>query len=236
MNKEAKVGEIVFPGQVVKEEAIKNANTKNKVILGPGLKKRAADIIVSKCGILQKKTNNLFWVNCFQKRYMPVRDETVVGVVAKKTGDYFKVDIGSCDQAMLYYLSFEGATKKYRPDVNVGDVIFGRLLVSSPDMEPEIVCINSNGKKGNLGVQALGGFLFSVSLNLARKILNPDCLLLSSLGKVFRYESAIGMNGNIWIKSEDITTTIAIANAILKSETMSIPEIKQFSSQLLRSS
>uniref|UniRef100_R4G7W7 Exosome complex component RRP40 n=1 Tax=Rhodnius prolixus TaxID=13249 RepID=R4G7W7_RHOPR len=234
MDKLATVGDIVFPGQVLKEEAIKNANTKNKVILGPGLKKRGEDIIVSKCGILQKKSNNLFWVNCFQKRYMPVRDETVVGVVAKKTGDYFKVDIGSCDQAMLYFLSFEGATK-YRPDVNVGDVIFGRLLVTSSDMEPEIVCINSNGKKGNLGVQAPGGFLFSVSLNLARKILNPDCLLLSSLGKVFRYESAIGMNGIVWIKSEDITTTIAIANAILKAETMSIPEIKQFSAQLLKS-
>ncbi|KAK9513086.1 hypothetical protein O3M35_001356 [Rhynocoris fuscipes] len=180
---------------------------------------------------------NLFWVNCLQKRYISVRDESVVGVVTKKSGDYYKVDIGSSDQAMLYYLSFEGATKKYRPDVNVGDIIYGRLVVSSPDMEPEIVCINSNGRKGDLGVLPPGGFLFSVSLNLVRKILNPDCvILLENLGRVFPHECAIGMNGNIWIKSEDITTTIAIANSILKAEIMSVPEIKQFSSQLLKSS
>lgn len=67
----------------------------------------------------------------FFRRYVPTRSENVLGVVTAKAGDTFRVDIGAADQASLSYLAFEHATKKNRPNVNVGDVVYAKLLVAS---------------------------------------------------------------------------------------------------------
>ena len=55
---------------------------------------------------------------------MPVRGEFIIGVVTNKAGDIFRVDIGANEIASLSYLSFEGATKRNRPDVKVRANIF----------------------------------------------------------------------------------------------------------------
>ena len=57
------------------------------------------------------------WYDKFQ--YVPVRGEFVLGIVTNKAGDTFRVDIGANEIASLSYLSFEGATKRNRPDVKV---------------------------------------------------------------------------------------------------------------------
>ena len=69
-------------------------------------------------------------------------------MVVGKGGDTFRVDIGSADNASLSFMAFEGATKKNKPNINVGDVVYAKLLVASRDMEPELVCVDSYGKKG----------------------------------------------------------------------------------------
>ena len=43
----------------------------------------------------------------------------VIGVVIDKHADNFKVDIGSSSPATLGAMSFEGATKKNRPNLQV---------------------------------------------------------------------------------------------------------------------
>jgi hypothetical protein len=52
-------------------------------------------------------------------QYVPVKGEHVIGIVTQKVGDIFRVDIGGSEQASLSYLSFEGSTKRNRPDVKV---------------------------------------------------------------------------------------------------------------------
>ena len=54
------------------------------------------------------------------QQYVPVKGESVVGIVTTKSGDVFKVDVGGSEQASLSYLAFEGATKRNRPNVQVG--------------------------------------------------------------------------------------------------------------------
>ena len=44
----------------------------------------------------------------------------MIGIVTTKSGDVFKVDVGGSEQASLSYLAFEGATKRNRPNVQVG--------------------------------------------------------------------------------------------------------------------
>jgi exosome complex component RRP40 len=159
-------------------------------------------------------------------RYVPVRGESVVGVCVQKAGDIFRVDIGASEPASLSYLSFEGSTKKNRPDVNVGDVIYAKLLIASKELEPELVCVDSHGKKGKLGVLN-DGFVFNCSINLVRKILRDSCPLLKCLQTEMPFELAAGMNGRIWIKAKTAKSTIAVGNAILASEHKSDEAIKE---------
>jgi hypothetical protein len=49
-----------------------------------------------------------------------------------------QLDIGTADHVMLSALSFEGATKRMKPDVVNGDLILCRLIVPNKDMEPEV--------------------------------------------------------------------------------------------------
>ncbi|KAK6625392.1 hypothetical protein RUM43_005689 [Polyplax serrata] len=221
---EPRVNSVVVPGDVILSL---NSEIKNKIIVGPGLRVSSDKIIATKCGVLHKKGPNVYWVDSRQKRYVPARGETVVGVVTSKAGDIYKVDIGSSEQAQLPYLAFEGATKKIRPLVNVGDVVYAKLLIANRDLEPELVCVDSHGKKGKLGILSSEGFMFNCNLNLVRKILNPKCPLIDTFQRVMDmpFEIAAGMNGNIWVRAKSVQETIAIANAILAVEYKTDDEI-----------
>ncbi|KAK6638062.1 hypothetical protein RUM44_008487 [Polyplax serrata] len=221
---EPRVNSVVVPGDVILSLS---SEIKNKIIVGPGLRVSSDKIIATKCGVLHKKGPNVYWVDSRQKRYIPARGETVVGVVTSKAGDIYKVDIGSSEQAQLPYLAFEGATKKIRPLVNVGDVVYAKLLIANRDLEPELVCVDSHGKKGKLGILSSEGFMFNCSLNLVRKILNPKCPLIDTFQRVMDmpFEIAAGMNGNIWVRAKSVQETIAIANAILAVEYKTDDEI-----------
>ena len=216
------VNDVVVPGDVIQ---VPNENDKEKFILGPGLQRHMDQILVTTSGVLRKKASNVYWVDSHRKRYIPVKGETVIGVVVYKSGDFFKVDIGSSEQASLSYLAFEGATKKNRPDVKIGDVFFAKLLQAGKEMEPELVCVDLFGKRGKLGVLQEDGFVFTCSLNLIRKILNPQCTLLKLLGSKIPYDVALGMNGKIWLKTNSIKETIVIRNAILAAEHLTNEEI-----------
>ncbi|XP_071559578.1 exosome complex component RRP40 [Temnothorax nylanderi] len=218
---EVDVGDVVMPGDSLKNiTPVKKEgrNEKEFVILGPGLRREGDAVLVCKAGVLRKRDPAVYYVDSYQKRYIPNRGENVVGIVAQKSGDIFKVDIGASEQATLSYLAFEGATKKNRPDVQIGDVVYAKLLVASKDMEPELVCVDSQGKENELGVLSSDGMMFTCSLSLVRKLLNPECPLFRLLGRNQAYEIAAGMNGRIWIKAQSVKETIAVANAILASE------------------
>lgn len=217
------IGDVALPGDYCEE--ISEVAEKSKVIIGPGLRKEADRVYITKPGVLKKRNPCTFWVDSYQKRYVPSRGENVIGVVVQKAGDIFRVDVGGSITAALSYLSFEGATKKNRPEVQVGDVVYAKMLVASKDMEPELVCVDSHGKKGRLGVLT-DGFVFKCSINLIRKILNPSCPLLESLKNEWPFEVAAGMNGRIWIKANSMRETIAVGNAILGAEYLNDEEIK----------
>ena len=59
---------VYLPGDVVKLRK-EEESSKDKVFLGPGLRKYGKDILVTKCGVLRRKTLPLtYWVDCHQKR------------------------------------------------------------------------------------------------------------------------------------------------------------------------
>lgn len=147
---DAKVGEIVIAGYSV-SEAEELARQNKKVVLGSGLRLESHDSVkATKCGMLCKR-KNIYYVDAYQKRYLPSKNDSVIGIVQSKTTDFFWVDINTSEPAckffsLIYhlsimffynfialpYLAFEGATKKNRPDINNGDLVFCKVVLANP--------------------------------------------------------------------------------------------------------
>ncbi|KAM9849552.1 exosome complex component RRP40 [Aulostomus maculatus] len=227
-----KVGEVLLPGD---EFSLHTDDTISltepakllKVVCGPGLWRSGDRLLVSKSGVLRHKPPNTFWMDCQQRRYVPAKGETVIGIVVAKSGDVFKVDVGGSEHASLSYLAFEGATKRNRPNVQVGDLVFSQFVVANKDMEPELVCVDSSGRANGMGVFGGGGLLFRVSLGLIRRLLSPLGDLQAELQQLFPCELVVGMNGRIWVKSSSIQRTLVIANLLESCENMTPPQRRQ---------
>ncbi|KAG9486621.1 hypothetical protein GDO78_006801 [Eleutherodactylus coqui] len=134
---------------------------------------------------------------------------------------------GESDQASLSFLAFEGATKKNRPNVRVGDLVYGQFIVANKDMEPELACIDGSGKANGMGVFGQDGFMFKVSLGLVRKLLTPQNDIIQELMNVFPLELVIGMNGRIWVKARTIQQTLIVANILEACEYLTTAQRKQ---------
>lgn len=210
--KESSKPVIVMPGDVLEKYI-----SKETTILGPGLMRDEGRVVATKSGILKMRNNNLFWVDCHQKRYVAARGECVIGIVRSKGSLHVRVDINSADLATLSLLAFEGANKRNKPNLNVGDLVYAKVLSASKHVETELVCVNSNGKRDGLGqIGEKGGTFIILSIDTTRVLLSPQCDLLEKLGQMHRYEIALGMNGRVWINSSEPTTLIQVANELRK--------------------
>lgn len=99
--------------------------------------------------------------------------------------------------------------------MKIGDIVYCKILTGEKDIEPELVCIDSDGKANGMG-HLSKGFLFRVSQDFSRRLLSFTCPFLRTLGKLMKFECAIGLNGFVWIKTEFSRDTIFISNLILK--------------------
>ncbi|TRY91132.1 hypothetical protein DNTS_020422 [Danionella cerebrum] len=214
------VGEALLPGDVFSPDSEETPSRAEKLICGPGLRRTGDHVHVFKSGILRNKLPNMFWIDSQQRRYVPAKGESVIGIVTSKAGDVFKVDVGGSEQASLSYLAFEGATKRNRPNVQVGDLVFGQFAVANRDMEPELVCIDGCGRANGMGVFGNDGLLFRCSLGLARRLLTPNSELVKDLQQVFPFETVVGLNGRIWIKARTVTQTLILMNLLEACENM----------------
>jgi exosome complex component RRP40 len=156
---------VAFPGENITNTLIE----KEDIIIGPGLSQGIFnEIQAHKAGIVREQTNILY-LDTSQKRYYPQLQEPVVGVIEGKMGDGYKVDIGASFPAYLDSLSFEGASKRNKPNLVNGSIVYGRITIASRDMDPEISCIGNSGKAEGLGELSKKGALIQVGLSLARR-------------------------------------------------------------------
>lgn len=170
------------------------------------------------------------------RQYVPVNGERVVGTVVSKVGFACRVDIGANELATLSLLAFEGATKRNRPDVNVGDVVFARIIAPARAVEAELVCITSAIKRDGMGVlqppASHYAQVIQVPVHTSRTLLDPECKILPLMGKKYRFEIAIGMNGRIWISSKTPENVIYISNLISRSSDAGSEEMTQLCDDL----
>lgn len=190
--------------------------------------------------------------------------DRILGIIEdqKASADYYRVNIFASHSALLHVLSFEGATKRNRPQLEPGSLIYCRIVKSfGGKMDMEVSCkvggsggggvttFNEEEEEGDDGGASRkdwltnegtygplqGGTTFKVSLGLARELLNPKNVVLSALdsGKL-PFEIAIGVNGMVWVNSPAPEYTIVVVNAILNSEVMNAEQVRGMVKTMVR--
>jgi exosome complex component RRP40 len=65
----------------------------------------------------------------------------VIAIVEDRAGDFYRCNIFGPHPALLPLLAFEGATKRNKPNLGPGSLVFCRVAVSNNVMDPELTCI-----------------------------------------------------------------------------------------------
>ncbi len=108
--------------------------------LGAGLYQEHGSILCTKAGILAYRKPGRFYVLTNQRRYVPAIGDTVVGIIVDRTTDFYRVRLHGTSTAQLPLLAFDGASKRNKPNLVSGTVIFARVAAVSKHMEPELSC------------------------------------------------------------------------------------------------
>ncbi|RXK41606.1 hypothetical protein M231_01105 [Tremella mesenterica] len=196
------------------------------VTLGPGIASSSRSgnstsdsliFIATKLGVLSSvkgKEKARIWVETRSKRYIPAQKDLVIGTIIARHADGYRVDIGSAQMAQLDALAFESATKRSKPNLKIGTLVYGRVTLANRDMDPEIECFDpSTGKSEGFG-ELKEGLMVECSLQLCRQLLKPKYPLLLALASQVKFEIAIGLNGRIWLKASSVGETIALKRVI----------------------
>eukprot|EP00282_Hemiselmis_andersenii_P033785 CAMPEP_0169466370 /NCGR_PEP_ID=MMETSP1042-20121227/21731_1 /TAXON_ID=464988 /ORGANISM="Hemiselmis andersenii, Strain CCMP1180" /LENGTH=237 /DNA_ID=CAMNT_0009579417 /DNA_START=15 /DNA_END=728 /DNA_ORIENTATION=+ len=231
-----------MPGDRIKDVSLLSAN--GLVQIGTGLTQSGDEIVAVQPGVIHWMTKvpgvgTRAWVDCNQKRYAPCLEDMVLGIVTDKHADDYKIDIRSSCGAILPALSFEGATKRSRPRLNIGATVYARVCQAIRDCEPELTCVCLTSKKGWMTGQAIfgeleGGHMFDVGIGYSRSLLDPNCPVINLLGKHIPFEVAVGVNGRVWVKSASIKDTILIVNAVKNAEHLQSSQVAEMVTQLVR--
>lgn len=170
------------------------------------------------------RKKNAHFVMVKRKRYVAAQGERVIGQILLRHAEGYKVDIGASSPASLGLLEFEGATKRNRPYLAVGALVYSKIDISSPFMEPSLTCVDLSIPDHGMG-ELKNGFLVTVDLATVRRLQNPKSTILQTLGTQVPFEIAIGSNGRIWINSFNIHAIQLIASILICIDNQTDDEI-----------
>ena len=236
MDIERQIEEFVLPGDVIASTLPSPLDSSASITLGPGLHydKDTEAFTSHSCGHIREPSSSVYYVDGYRPSTSSLSTgDFVLGVVVRRQLESVLVDIGYNELASLSLYDFEGSTKRTKPNVDRGDVIYGRLKIEG-ECQPQITCVNEDGKADGMGVLHENGYLFDISIDVANELVDRDNLL-QELGNDIPYEIAIGANGRIWIKAASTRTMIALRKVLLERarNKMNINELKALFQQRL---
>jgi len=216
--------------------------------LGPGLHyDSSTQKVFSKLAgrLKHRKSTNTYYILTNSRRYSPQINDRVIAIVEERIGEYYRVTIpqSSAGSALLQNCAFEGATKRNRPNLVTGSLLYARISVADPMMDTQVTCLvdvatgegfidggaarkdwmTDEGTYGELR----GGCTSPISVGLARELLDSKNVVLKELGKSqIPFEMCVGVNGVVWVHSTRAEYTIMILNAIRSSEVMTEEQVR----------
>ncbi|KAH7591590.1 Exosome complex component RRP40 [Nakaseomyces glabratus] len=208
------------------------------VVLGPGVycDPQTQTVIPVNAGVPVVKESakrQTVYVEYNSKRYIPSVGDLVIGVITSTFSDSYRVSLSSFSNSVsLSYMAFPNASKKNRPTLKVGDLVYARVSSAEKELEAEIECLDSTtGESAGFGLLE-GGMVIDVTLAFARRLLfNDDFPLLLLLSKRTQFEVAIGVNGKVWIKCDEVKYTMACFRSIMKCQDQPVSQYKDIIKQ-----
>lgn len=237
---------ILLPGDEVPSDALPSTAA-TPLRLGPGVRllhetqsagRKATSpahvVTATHAGLVStdQKRNTISTLSFSNRRYIPTTSDLVIAQVHRSSQDYHHCIITPhAPLAVLGQLAFEGASKKTKPNLRQGDLVYARVLSTGigPGTEIELTCVNpATGKAEPGGLGPLtGGMVFDVSTGLAARLMKAGAsstngagavIVLDELGKKLEnkggFEIAVGRNGKVWVdcsSSGEIAVKITVA-------------------------
>lgn len=242
---------VLLPGDEVPSDYLPQ-RTSAPLRLGSGLRSLndqatgSQVLTATQSGLLDTDSRkNAVTISSFpNRRYVPTNNDLVIAQVHHSSADYFHCMITpQTPHALLPQLAFEGATKKTRPMLKGGDLVYARVssIGVSAGAEVELTCVNpATGKAEPGGLGPLnGGMVFDVSTGMAARLIRASSspvedddgveglLVLDELGKklesVGGFEIAVGRNGKVWVDCSNggdaaVKATVAIGRCLTTTE------------------
>ncbi|KAH0454589.1 hypothetical protein IEQ34_016513 [Dendrobium chrysotoxum] len=217
----------LFDQTVIPGDIIVDLPSVANLRVGSGLRQDCFELLATKVGKLRYKKPNKYWLESSHKRYDPSAEDTILGIVVGRKSENFLVDIKSPSLALLPVVAFEGGTKKNIPKLEIGSLLYVRVVKANHGTNPELSCTDASGKAAQFG-PLKEGYMFDSSTGLARmyvklhvKLLStPTCPVLQAFDMQC-FEIAIGLNGRIWVNASTPSMVVLISNAIMASEFLS---------------
>lgn len=194
---------VTIPGDIIDASYLPTAQKRK---IGLGIKQDASSndftsTIAGRLDVDHKK--KAAFISSPHSRYIARTGDLIIGQVRGASFETFHLHInGYSPQGILSHFAFEGASKKTRPQLKTGDVVYARVAAAQKNMEIELTCINPNtGKADGLG-PLNDGMLFDVSLEFADRLLKKQLApMLDELGAKIPggFEIVVGKNGKVWV-------------------------------------
>ncbi|KAI9891375.1 MAG: exosome non-catalytic core subunit rrp40 [Vezdaea aestivalis] len=224
----------VLPGEIISESQLpipSNPNTSLK--LGPGLRHvPPSTITTTTAGYLcTDEKKHTAWLEPSSGRYVPSVGDLIIAQILRSAGESFLCSITPyASNATLSHFAFPNASKKTRPQLASGAVVYARVALANKYFDPELECVSqSTGKADGLG-ELKGGMVFHVSPGFARRLMMGNdkggIVVLEDFAAKIPFEVAIGRNGLIWIDSKGIKSTMMVGKALEETDKRSL-DIKE---------
>ena len=195
------------------------------VVLGRGVAREDALLIATQAGHVRwEPASRRLWVDSTAKRYAPLSGDAVICIVQESLTEEYRLDVGASSLATLPVLAFDGATKRNRPQLQVGTLVYARVLRANPDMGTEVTCAAPDDVSAKDWVtresvfgELVGGVAFAAPQKVCSHLMGEECALLDTLGEVAPFELAVGGNGRVWLSAESESATVLARQATLQS-------------------
>ncbi|KAI0558900.1 Exosome complex RNA-binding protein 1/RRP40/RRP4 [Gracilaria domingensis] len=116
--------------------------------MGDRVTQKSSGLLASKAGYMRDQVNrSTLWVASNPKRYVPALEDPVIGIAQAGYGEEYRLHMNRSDTVTLSMLALEGATKKNRPNLAIGALIYCRVVRQSKSMETAVSCIEPDSTK-----------------------------------------------------------------------------------------
>jgi exosome complex component RRP40 len=201
---------VVCPG-----DAVLRLPPAGVVRVGGGLRQDGDHLVALKAGVLRQAPRaGALWVAGRQRRYAPAPGDPVVGTVLARRGDNYDVDIGGPAPAQLPTLAFENATRRNRPNLRDGDLVYARVAAADRDLPPELSCVDGAGAAAGFGPLKEGTVVAAGTAGARALLERPAPRALAALGEALEFELAVGVNGRVWVHAASTGTVVTVAAAL----------------------